>query len=48
MNKIHMWSRMGMLGLIYVKCGRKVKATQFTDNPKNVTCQACLNRMNAK
>lgn len=45
MTKVHMWQRMAMLGLIHVKCGRMVKATQFTDDPKKVTCKACLNRM---
>ncbi|MBF8720478.1 hypothetical protein [Pseudomonas guariconensis] len=45
MNKIHMWHRMAMLGLISVKCGRMVKATQFTNEPKKVTCLACLKKM---
>jgi len=48
MNKKHMWSRMSMLGLIVVKCGRKVKATQFTNDPKRVTCAACLKKMEPK
>lgn len=45
MGKMHMWHRLSMLGLIAVKCGRKVKATQFTNDPGKVTCEACLNRM---
>ncbi|MBD1553853.1 hypothetical protein [Pseudomonas typographi] len=48
MTKIHMWHRMAYLGLIAVKCGRMVKATQFTDQPEKVTCQACLNAMGKK
>lgn len=45
MSKIHMWRSLSMLGLIRVKCGRKVKATQFSDDPKKVTCEACLKRI---
>lgn len=45
MSKIHMWQSLSMLGLIRVKCGRKVKATQFSDDPKKVTCVACLKKM---
>lgn len=48
MRKAHMWSRMAMLGLIEVKCGRLVKATQFTNEPKEVTCLACLKQMEKK
>lgn len=45
MSKVHMWQSISMLGLILVKCGRKVKATQFTNDPKKVTCGACLKKM---
>ena len=45
MTKLHMWSRLGMLGKIVVRCGRKVKSTQFTDQPSKVTCEACQNAM---
>jgi hypothetical protein len=45
MKKLHMWSRLGMLGKIVVRCGRKVKSTEFTDQPSKVTCVACLNAM---
>ncbi|ANC00661.1 hypothetical protein AB688_00445 [Pseudomonas putida] len=45
MTRTHMWHRMAMLGLIVVKCGRMVKATQFTNEPRKVTCKACLKRM---
>lgn len=45
MGKTHMWHRMSMLGLISVKCGLKVKATQFTNEPSKVTCKACLKKM---
>lgn len=45
MTKLHMWSRLGMLGKIVVRCGRKVKATEFTNQADKVTCQACLNAM---
>ncbi len=48
MTRVHMWHRMGYMGLIVVKCGRKVKSTQFTDQPENVTCQACLSAMGNK
>ncbi|WP_157966876.1 hypothetical protein [Pseudomonas sichuanensis] len=48
MKKVHMWSRMAMLGLIEVKCGRLVKATQFTNEAKKVTCLACQNQMEKK
>ncbi|MDO1495778.1 hypothetical protein HND72_14455 [Pseudomonas putida] len=45
MNRIHMWHRMAYMGFIIVKCGRKVRATQFTDQPEKVTCLACLKHM---
>lgn len=45
MTKIHMWKRMAMLGLIHVRCGRRVKSTQFTNDPALVTCVACMNKM---
>ncbi|EKT4494998.1 hypothetical protein QEM27_002728 [Pseudomonas putida] len=48
MKKVHMWSRMAMLGLIEVKCGRLVKATQFTSEASDVTCIACLKQMEKK
>lgn len=48
MTKVHMWKRVSMLGLIQVQCGRKVKASQFTNDPDRVTCGACLNKMSAK
>lgn len=48
MSKIHTWNRMAMLGLIQVKCGRMVKANQFTNDSKQVTCKACLNQMKEK
>ena len=47
-NKIHMWQSLSMLGLIRVKCGRKVKATKFTNDTSKVTCQACIKKMEAK
>jgi len=47
MNKVHMWQSLSMLGLIRVKCGRKVKATQFTSDRSKVTCAACLKKMGA-
>jgi hypothetical protein len=43
--KTHMWKRIAMLGLIHVQCGRKVKSTQFTNDPERVTCEACLRQM---
>ena len=46
MSKVHMWQSLSMLGLIRVKCGRKVKATQFTNDLKKVTCEACIKRIN--
>lgn len=45
MTRVHMWHRMAYLGLIGVKCGRMVKATQFTNEPGKVTCLACLKNM---
>jgi hypothetical protein len=45
MTKTHMWKRLSMLGLIQVKCGRKVRSTQFTNDPGRVTCVACLKKM---
>lgn len=45
MTKIHMWQSLAMLGLIRVKCGRKVKATQFTNDRTKVTCVVCLKKM---
>lgn len=45
MSKVHMWYGATMLGLIRAKCGRKVRATQFTTYPENVTCEACLKKM---
>ncbi len=48
MLRVHMWHRMAMLGLIIVKCGRMVKATQFTNEPGKVTCRVCLKRMSGK
>lgn len=47
MGKVHMWSRLSYMGLVKVKCGRLVKATQFTNDPRKVTCKACLNAMGA-
>lgn len=47
MTRIHMWKRLSMMGLIEVQCGRKVKATRFTNDPERVTCIACLNKMSA-
>lgn len=46
MTKIHMWQSLSMLGLIRVKCGRKVKATQLTNDLEKVTCEACIKRIN--
>lgn len=46
--KTHMYKKFSMLGLITVQCGRKVKATQFTNDPKKLTCKACLNAMGGK
>lgn len=48
MNKIHMWQNLSMLGLIRVKCGRKVKATQFSSDSEKVTCEACLKKIAEK
>ncbi len=48
MIRKHMWKRISMMGLIEVQCGRKVKATRFTDQPELVTCIACLKRMKVK
>lgn len=48
MNKFHMWHRMTLMGNVIVKCGRKVRATQFTDQADKVTCLACLKRMGSK
>lgn len=45
MSKTHMWHRMAYMGLIVVKCGRKVKSTQFTNDPEKVTCNTCLKKM---
>ncbi|MDO7911365.1 hypothetical protein Q6A49_12560 [Pseudomonas sp. 22-AL-CL-001] len=43
--RTHMWHRMAYMGFIIVKCGRKVRSTQFTDQPGKVTCLACLKQM---
>lgn len=43
--KTHMYKRFSMMGLISVRCGRLVKATRFTNDPRKVTCKACLNAM---
>ena len=48
MNKVHMWYRLSMLGLIEVKCGRKVRATQFSNDKFKITCAACLKEMKVK
>lgn len=45
MSKVHMWHRMAYMGLVSVKCGRLVKASQFTPEASSVTCKACLNAM---
>lgn len=45
MKKIHMWQAMSLMGFIRVKCGRKVRATQFTNDAKKVTCEVCLKKM---
>lgn len=45
MSKVHMWHRMAYMGMVEVKCGRLVKASQFTPEMANVTCKACLNAM---
>lgn len=48
MNKLHMYQHFSMLGLIRTKCGRKVKATQFTNDAAKVTCESCLKKMPSK
>ena len=34
-----------MMGWIVVKCGRKVRATQFTNDKSKVTCENCLKKL---
>lgn len=40
-----MWGRMGYLGLVIAKCGRRVRVVQFTSDAEHVSCKACLNAM---